>query len=46
MTDACAGMQQYLLSIGVHCDGEPDVDVEVEVEVGNAQESNGDAMTN
>ena len=42
MTDACAGMQQYLISRGINYDGEP----EVEIEVGNAAEGNGDAMTN
>lgn len=43
VTDACAGMQQYLLSQGIQYNGEPDV--EVEVEDGNGQESNGNAMT-
>jgi hypothetical protein len=45
VTDACAGMQQYLLSQGIQYNGEPDVEVEVEVEVENGQESNGNAMT-
>ena len=45
VTDACAGMQQYLLSQGIQYNGEPVVEVEVEVEDGNGQESDGNAMT-
>lgn len=43
MTDACAGMQQYLISRGVQYDGEPEVDITAED--GNGQEINGNAMT-
>ena len=37
VTDACASMQQYLISRGVQYDGEPEVDITAE---------DGNAMTN